>query len=90
MVSENSEKRETKKKGTKRKRDDGEDHGRSTSSEGKKKRVRTAYTSVQLHMLETIFSQTQYPDMLTRQNIAEQMGLEERRIHVSINIHLAG
>ena len=53
-----------------------------TISEPKKKRVRIAYTRQQLQRLESIFAQNQYPDMLMRENIAEELGLPDQKIHV--------
>lgn len=49
----------------------------------KKKRVRTAYTRQQLQRLEFMFAQNPYPDMLMRENIAEELGLPDQKIHVS-------
>ena len=53
-----------------------------TISEPEKKRVRIAYTRQQLQRLESIFAQNQYPDMLMRENIAEELGLPDQKIHV--------
>ena len=73
-------------KRTKRKREDS-DNEKENKERGlepaKKKRVRTAFTREQLQRLEFAFAQNQYPDMMMRQNIAEELGLPDQKIHVS-------
>ena len=73
-------------KRSKRKReesDDKENKKRDSTEPAKKKRVRTAFTQDQLQKLEFNFAQNQYPDMMMRQNIAEELGLPDQKIHVS-------
>ena len=53
------------------------------SGEPRKKRVRTNYTKEHLQQLEAVFAQTQYPDLLMREQIAEQFEVTEQKIHVS-------
>ena len=53
------------------------------SGEPRKKRVRTNYTKEHLQQLEAVFAQTQYPDLLMREQIAEQLEVTEQKIHVS-------
>lgn len=53
------------------------------SGEPRKKRVRTNYTKEHLQQLEAVFAQTQYPDLLQREQIAEQLEVTEQKIHVS-------
>lgn len=71
----------------KRKREDSDDE-KENKKEGsepvKKKRVRTAFTHEQLQRLEFAFAQNQYPDMLIRENIAEELGLPNQKVHVSV------
>lgn len=74
-------------KRSKRKREESDDEKenkkRDSTEPAKKKRVRTAFTQDQLQRLEFAFAQNQYPDMLMRQNIAEELGLPDQKIHVS-------
>lgn len=73
-------------KRSKRKREDSDDemeNKKKGAEPAKKKRVRTAFTREQLQRLEFAFAQNQYPDMLMRQNIAEELGLPDQKIHVS-------
>ena len=67
-----------KKKGTKRKHSE-----EVVVPSSKKKRVRTVYSPEQIQKLEDNFTRTQYPDLLMREDIAEEMGIDERKIHVS-------
>lgn len=74
--------------------DDGSDGGSSTHSQSscggslatdepkKPKRTRTAYSNYQLDQLELIFSQTQYPDVFLREELANRLGIKEDRIQV--------
>ena len=78
-----------KKRRNKRKREDDDDEQqkceqKEEAPQPKKKRVRTAYTKQQLLRLEFMFAQDPYPDMLMRENIAEELGLPDQKIHVRI------
>ena len=78
---------EKKRRNNKRKREEEDDDDKQkdiSQPEPKKKRVRTAYTRQQLKRLEYMFAQNQYPDMLMRENIAEELGLPDQKIHVSL------
>ena len=74
-------------KRAKRKREESDDEKenkkRDSTEPVKKKRVRTVFTQEQLQKLEFNFAQNQYPDMMMRQNIAEELGLPDQKIHVS-------
>ena len=73
-------------KRSKRKRensDDEKENKKGGAEPVKKKRVRTAFTREQLTRLEFAFTQNQYPDMLMRENIAEELGLPNQKVHVS-------
>ena len=70
---------------------DGESSLNSHSSHGggayieepkKPKRTRTAYSNNQLDQLELVFSQTQYPDVFLREELAKTLGIKEDRIQV--------
>ena len=71
---------------------DGESSVLSHSSHGgnayidepkKPKRTRTAYSNNQLDQLELVFStQTQYPDVFLREELAKTLGIKEDRIQV--------
>ena len=80
-------------KRAKRKREESDDEKenkkRDSTEPVKKKRVRTVFTQEQLQKLEFNFAQNQYPDMMMRQNIAEELGLPDQKIHVSNTIIIA-
>ncbi|KAI0979953.1 hypothetical protein GJ496_001322, partial [Pomphorhynchus laevis] len=48
----------------------------------RKRRHRTIFSEEQLFKLESEFSRTHYPDVLTRENLALRIGLKEERVEV--------
>ena len=62
--------------------------GGSVEEPKKPKRTRTAYSNYQLDQLELVFTQTQYPDVFLREEMASRLGIREDRIQVYTCTHI--
>ena len=51
----------------------------------RRRRPRFVFSSADLARLESVFLLDQYPDIVLREELADQIGVSEARIHVSIN-----
>ena len=52
------------------------------------RRSRTTFTTLQLHQLEQAFERSNYPDIYTRDVLAQQLGLTEARVQVRVRLCL--
>ncbi|NWX87068.1 GSC2 protein, partial [Nothoprocta ornata] len=67
--------------GTRPRGDPGERQGLQ-QAQRRTRRHRTIFTEEQLRALETLFHQNQYPDVITREHLANRIHLKEERVEV--------
>lgn len=62
--------------------DQREEHSHNQATQRRTRRHRTIFTEEQLDALEELFLQNQYPDVNTREKLAERTQLREERVEV--------